>query len=354
MHTCRPRPSCACPRSRARRLSRRPCTARSPPHRDAGVGTLSDCAICPSAGRPFGPCDGAGRGREKGKRGVRVVVPQCGRSGAAARLRGTSARSPGAHSPRVKNVAAKSSPRASVARDSRISSYPRSGAFESARVGGVKGRRETRGVRARRRGARARVRPVTHLSTLKSTSCRIFSQAPMPCFCTASRSACSSVASQYPLKAICGALPPGLGFALDFIVPSALRAADPARSVRCGPSATTLESERTRPTLSPRRELLPRAARAELTERASRGRANAKRKRPEFFDRLRPQCSFGRAASHRLKRSSTPAVSMFLGQFSRLESQSRLRLVSRGEPHAALRSHRRYNFRGEGFLPAFS
>ena len=225
----------------------------------------------------------------------------------------------------------------------------------SSRVGGVKGRRETRGARARRRELfRARAREGTHLSTLKSTSCRIFSQAPMPCFCTASRSACSSVASQYPLKAICGALPPGLGFALDFIVPSALRAADPARSVRCGPSATTLESERTRPTLSPRRELLPRAARAELTERASRGRANAKRKRPEFFDRLRPQCSFGRAASHRLKRSSTPAVSMFLGQFSRLESQSRLRLVSRGEPHAALRSHRRYNFRGEGFLPAFS
>ena len=103
------------------------------------------------------------------------------------------------------------------------------------------------------------------MRTLKSTSCRIFSQAPMPCFCTASRSACSSVASQYPRKAICGALPPGLGFALDFIAPSAPRAADPARSVGCGPSATPLESERTRPTRSPRRELLPPAARAELS-----------------------------------------------------------------------------------------
>ena len=73
----------------------------------------------------------------------------------------------------------------------------------SSRVGGVKGRRETRGARARRRELfRARAREGTHLSTLKSTSCRIFSQAPMPCFCTASRSACSSVASQYPRKAI--------------------------------------------------------------------------------------------------------------------------------------------------------
>ena len=45
----------------------------------------------------------------------------------------------------------------------------------------------------------------THLSTLKSGSWRIFSQAPMPCFCTASRSACSSLSSQYPRNGICGA-----------------------------------------------------------------------------------------------------------------------------------------------------
>ena len=52
------------------------------------------------------------------------------------------------------------------------------------------------------RDARASVRARgTHLSTLKSGSCRIFSHAPMPCFCTASRSACSSSSSQYPRKA---------------------------------------------------------------------------------------------------------------------------------------------------------
>ena len=45
----------------------------------------------------------------------------------------------------------------------------------------------------------------THLSTLKSASWRIFSQAPMPCFCTASRSACSSLSSQYPRNGVCGA-----------------------------------------------------------------------------------------------------------------------------------------------------
>jgi hypothetical protein len=59
----------------------------------------------------------------------------------------------------------------------------------------------------------------TYFNTLKSTSCLIFSHAPMPCFCTASRKACSSVASQYPLNAICGPFPDGLaGLGLDFIV----------------------------------------------------------------------------------------------------------------------------------------
>ena len=42
----------------------------------------------------------------------------------------------------------------------------------------------------------------THFRTLKSGSCRIFSHDPMPCFCTASRSACSSSSSQYPRKGI--------------------------------------------------------------------------------------------------------------------------------------------------------
>ena len=45
-------------------------------------------------------------------------------------------------------------------------------------------------------------RRVTHFRTLKSGSCRIFSHDPMPCFCTASRSACSSSSSQYPRKGI--------------------------------------------------------------------------------------------------------------------------------------------------------
>ena len=47
-----------------------------------------------------------------------------------------------------------------------------------------------------------RERRDAHLRTLNSTSWRIFSHAPMPCFCTASRSACSSTSSQYPLKGI--------------------------------------------------------------------------------------------------------------------------------------------------------
>lgn len=45
---------------------------------------------------------------------------------------------------------------------------------------------------------RPRVTPHTHLNALNSGSLRIFSHAPMPCFCTARRSAPSSLASQYP------------------------------------------------------------------------------------------------------------------------------------------------------------
>ena len=203
MRTCRPRPSCACPRSRARRLSRRPCTARSPPHRDAGAGTLSDCAICPSAGRPCGPCDGTGRGWEAGERGVLDVVSRCARSSASRRAP-RRARAPPRARIRLQKTCRREKllPRvgrpAPLTRESRVIRVR----ARSSRVGGVKGRRETRGARAVAELFRARAREGTHLSTLKSTSCRIFSQAPMPCFCTASRSACSSVASQYPRKAI--------------------------------------------------------------------------------------------------------------------------------------------------------
>lgn len=89
------------------------------------------------------------------------------------------------------------------------------------------------------RDARASVRARgTHLSTLKSGSCRIFSHAPMPCFCTASRSACSSSSSQYPRNGICGAA--FLSFALgvlDFIAtaPPSRPAVASSVQVRCSP-----------------------------------------------------------------------------------------------------------------------
>ena len=156
MHTCRPRPSCACPRSRARRLSRRPCTARSPPHRDAGAGTLSDCAICPSAGRPCGPCDGTGRGWEAGERGVLDVVSRCARSSASRRAPRRARAPPRARIRLAKNVSPRKTPparRSSRATDSRISSYPRSRAFLARR------RRERTEGNARRSSAPSRAVP---------------------------------------------------------------------------------------------------------------------------------------------------------------------------------------------------
>ena len=156
MRTCRPRPSCACPRSRARRLSRRPCTARSPPHRDAGAGTLSDCAICPSAGRPCGPCDGTGRGWEAGERGVLDVVSRCARSSASRRAPRRARAPPRARIRLAKNVSPRKTPparRSSRATDSRISSYPRSRAFLARR------RRERTEGNARRSSAPSRAVP---------------------------------------------------------------------------------------------------------------------------------------------------------------------------------------------------
>ena len=63
--------------------------------------------------------------------------------------------------------------------------------------------RHRQSPRPRRPAGRiARGEGCTHFRTLKSGSCRIFSHDPMPCFCTASRSACSSSSSQYPRKGI--------------------------------------------------------------------------------------------------------------------------------------------------------
>lgn len=264
MLTCRPRPSCVCPRSRARRLSRRPYTVRSPPRRDAGAGTLSDCAICPSAGRPCGPCDGAGRGWERCERGVRDVVSRRAKSCASSRLRGAPARPPGRAFAREKT-----STRASVVPDARLenlelSAFARVRACASAACERTEGnaRRLPRGV-----AGRARARSAGH--ALEHFEVHVVSHL-LP---GADAVLLHGVAQRLLLRGVpvpseghLRRLAPRLGLRLGFH--RAVRAA------RCGPgaiqrvraqSATPLESERTRPTRSPRRELLPPAARANLS-----------------------------------------------------------------------------------------
>ena len=100
----------------------------------------------------------------------------------------------------------------------------------------------------------------------------------MPCFCTASRSACSSVASQSLGKPSEAPLPPGLGFALDRVAPTAR---GPARSRVWARSATSRERTDAEDR-SPRASCLACRARADALSAPRRDAAARERaRRPE-------------------------------------------------------------------------
>ena len=170
---------------------------------------------------------GVGCEGERGnQRGFKARVGREEARGAPKRARAADA--PRDQPPTISTLILRAPSRAVRTRDSWVARSSHRTIF--ARVGVGAG--ETRDARA---SVRARG---THLSTLKSGSCRIFSHAPMPCFCTASRSACSSSSSQYPRNGICGAA--FLSFALgvlDFIAtaPPSRPAVASSVQVRCSP-----------------------------------------------------------------------------------------------------------------------
>ena len=214
---------------------------------------------------------------------------------------------PDAHSVAKKRRLARPSSRT---RDSRISSYPRSRAFEPARSAACErtegnARRLPRGV-----AGRARARSAGH--ALEHFEVHVVSHL-LP---GADAVLLHGVAQRLLLRGVpvpseghLRRLAPRLGLRLGFH--RAVRAA------RCGPgaiqrvraqSATPLESERTRPTRSPAAALA--SCRARGNERRSRGaRVNARRKRPEKFGAHCPPvtkkvCGFFSRVTDRTRRRS--------------------------------------------------
>ena len=226
--TSRRQPSCAWTRFPVPARARRPCTARSasPRRRCWNFIRFLHLSLSCTPVRPLRRVGVGCEGERGNQRGFKARVGREEARGAPKRARAADA--PRDQPPTISTLILRAPSRAVRTRDSWVARSSHRTIF--ARVGVGAG--ETRDARA---SVRARG---THLSTLKSGSCRIFSHAPMPCFCTASRSACSSSSSQYPRNGICGAA--FLSFALgvlDFIAtaPPSRPAVASSVQVRCSP-----------------------------------------------------------------------------------------------------------------------